>query len=136
MKILFILASLMAVLLLAAPTEIQAQQISRSATDAANKSWRPFWTQFSSAVRNKNKAAMKRLMSSEKDFFSGGGGETRDEWLKMLDDRKIWGLGQKSVAKGVVPFNEGGKIGRITKDRHLIFRYIGGRWRFVGIMGD
>ena len=111
-------------------------QTSRSVTAAANKSWQPFWTQFSSAVRKKNKAAMKRLMSSEKDFFSGGGGETRDEWLKMLDDRKIWGLGQKSVAKGVVPFNEGGKIGRITKDRHLIFRYIGGTWRFVGIMGD
>ena len=103
---------------------------------AAEKSWRPFWTQFSAAVRAKNKAAVKRLMSSERDFFSGGGGETRDQWLQMLDDNKLWGLVQKSVAKGVIPYNESGRIGRITKDRHLIFQYIGGRWRFVGVMGD
>src|SRR5215217_6879577 len=72
---------------------------------AAEKSWRPFWFQFSAAVRAKNKAAVKRLMSSERDFFSGGGGETRDQWLKMLDDNKLWGLVQKSVAKGVMPHN-------------------------------
>ena len=106
------------------------------AQSAAEKSWKPFWTQFSAAVKSKNKAAVKRLMSSENDFFSGGGGETRDEWLKMLDESKLWGLVQKSVTKGVVAYNEDGRTGRITKDRHLIFQYIGGKWRFVGIMGD
>lgn len=102
----------------------------------AEKSWRPFWTQFSAAVKAKNKVAVKRLMSSERDFFSGGGGETRDQWLQMLDDNKLWGLVQKGVAKGVIPYNESGRIGRITKDRQLIFQYIGGKWRFVGVMGD
>jgi hypothetical protein len=106
-----------------------------SAQSAADKSWKPFWTQFSVAVKSKNKAAVKRLMSSEKDFFSGGGGETRDEWLKELD-QGFWGGIQKSVAKGVKNYSEGGRAGRITKDRYLIFQYIGGKWRFVGVMGD
>lgn len=106
-----------------------------SAQSAAEKSWKPFWTQFTAAVKSKDKAGVKRLMSSEKDWFSVGGGETRDEWLKMLDDG-FWGEVQKSVAKGVVAYNEGGRTGRITKDRQLVFQYIGGKWRFVGIMGD
>jgi hypothetical protein len=107
-----------------------------SAQSAAEKSWKPFWTRFSSAVKSRDKVAVKRLMSSEKDFFSGGGGDTRDQWLQMLDDSKLWGEVQRSTAKGVVAANVAGRIERITKDRNLIFQYIGGRWRFVGIMGD
>lgn len=106
------------------------------AQGAANKSWNSFWTQFTAAVNAKNKASVKRLMSSEKDFFSGGGGETRVEWLKFLDDSRRWGSVQRSVAKGVVVHNDGRRLGRITKDQHLIFKYIGGKWRFVGVMGD
>ncbi len=105
------------------------------AQSAAQKDWNPFWTQFNSAVKSKNKAAVKRLMSSEKDFFSGGGGETRDEWLQSLD-HGFWGEIRKSLAKGVKAYNAEGRTGRITKDRYLIFQYIGGRWRFVGVMGD
>ncbi len=106
------------------------------AQSAAEKSWKPFWTQFTAAVKSKSKPAVKRLMSSENDFFSGGGGESRNEWLKMLDESKLWGEVQRSVAKGVVAYNEDGKTGRITKDRNLIFQYIGSKWRFVGVMGD
>lgn len=106
------------------------------AQSSASKSWNAFWTQFSSAVKSKNKAAVKRLMVSENSFMDGGGGETRDEWLARIHREKLWNLLQKSVAKGTVAYNEGSFNGRITKDRHLIFQYTGGKWRFAGVMGD
>lgn len=102
----------------------------------ANKSWNAFWRQFTSAVNRKNKAAVKRLMAEEKDFFSGGGGESRDEWLQMVEEQKWWGLLQKSVKIGTKPSDYDGKPGRVTKDSHLVFAFIGGRWRFMGPMGD
>lgn len=108
------------------------------AQSAANKSWKPFWTQFTVAVKSKNKAAVKRLMSS--NFIDDlSGTSTGDEWLKMLDDNKLWGWIQKSVAKGTVArvvYNEDDKPGRTTKDGLLNFQYIGGKWLFVGISGD
>lgn len=106
------------------------------AQSSASKSWNAFWTKFSAAVKRKNKVAVKRLMSSESEFFSGGGSENRSEWLQMIDDRRAWSDLQKSVASGTVAYNEGGRTGRITKDRVLIFQYFGGKWQFVGVMGD
>lgn len=103
---------------------------------AANKSWNSFWTQFTQAVNKKNKPAVKKLMASEQNFFSGGGGESRDEWLQMVDEQKWWELLQKSVRLGVKAEKYDGKPGKITKDRHLIFAYIGGKWQFMGPMGD
>lgn len=107
-----------------------------SAQGSTNKSWDTFWAQFSSAVKSKNKAAVKRLMVAENGFMDGGGGETRDQWLARIDKERLWNVLQMSVAKGTAPYNEGQFAGRITKDRHLIFQYTGGKWRFAGIMGD
>jgi hypothetical protein len=108
------------------------------AQSAAEKSWPSFWRQFSTAVNKKDKVALKRLMSSESDFFSGGGGESRDQWLQMLDQNKFWPLLQRSVRLGakayITPYEK--RLSRITKDRHLIFKFINNRWRFVGVMGD
>ena len=106
------------------------------AQNSSSKSWNLFWTQFSSAVKSRNKAAVKRLMVAENKFLDGGGGETRDKWLARIDKERLWNLLQQSVAKGTVAYNESNFIGRITKDRHLIFQYTAGRWRFAGIMGD
>ena len=102
----------------------------------AAKSWNSFWTQFSSAVNSKNKAAVKKLMASENDFSSGGGGETRDEWLAMIEKEKIWGLLQKAVKGGAKSYSYEGKPSRVTRDNQLIFVFIRGRSRFVGPMGD
>lgn len=106
------------------------------AQSSVSKNWNTFWTQFSSAVKSKNKTAVKRLMVSESNFLDGGGGETRDEWLNRIHKDKLWHLLQKSVAKGTIAYNEGNFTGRITNDRHLIFQYTGGKWRFAGVMGD
>lgn len=110
--------------------------VSMAPTTAANQSWSAFWTQFSSAVNKKSKASVKALMASENDFFSGGGGESRDEWLQMVEQQRWWGLLQKSVRLGVKVSNSDGKPGRVTRDNHLTFAYIRGQWRFTGPMGD
>lgn len=104
--------------------------------DAQGNDWNSFWTTFSNAVSKHDRVALKRLMSSEADFFSGGGGENRDQWIQMISERNAWRELQRSVASGTMPYNEGRRPGRITRDRTLIFQLIGGRWRFVGVMGD
>lgn len=124
LQILFLL------LLLLLPVSTFAQR------STANKSWNAFWSKFSTAVNKRNKVALKSLMASEKDFFSGGGGETRDEWIQMVEEQRWWGLLQKSVRLGVKADTYDGKPGRVTKDNHLVFAFIGGKWRFMGPMGD
>ncbi len=98
-------------------------------TSAANTSWNAYWTKFTAAVNSKNKTAFKNLMAAEKDFLSAGG-ETRDEWLASVS----WAEFKQSVRKGVKVDNYEGKPGRITKDNYLIFAFIGGKWRFMGVM--
>jgi len=103
------------------------------AQGAADKSWNPFWTQFAAAVKMKNKATVKRLMVPESGWYSGEG--TRDEWLGSLDKNGWWSRVQRSVSLGTMPFRDlSRRPSRITKDRQLTFQYIGGKWRFVGIM--
>ncbi len=99
---------------------------------AASRSWNSFWTKFSAAVNSRNRAGVKNLMASERDFFSGGGGETRDQWLASVSWREL----QKSVRRGTKNYNYDGKPGRVTKDNYFIFAFIGGKWRFIGPMGD
>ncbi len=105
------------------------------AQSAANKSWPSFWTKFSSAVRAKNREAVKNLMASESEF-SASGSTGRDDWLDFLHDNNGWISVQRSVAKGVRPFSGTGIPSRITRDSNLIFQYIHGKWRFMGPGGD
>jgi hypothetical protein len=113
---------------------ISQPKISR--TDLANKSWLAFWTKFSTAVKNKDRVAVKRLMVPEEDFMDGGGIETRDEYLERLDKDRSWGLLQRSIVKGTTTYNYGDTNQRSTKDGHLVFHFVNGMWRFVGVMGD
>ena len=101
-------------------------------TPAADKSWNSFWTKFSSAVKQKNRAALKSLMASEKEFYPGGGGGTRDEYLDLVSWREL----QQSVRTGIKADRTYGKPGRTTRDNYLIFAFTGGRWRFMGPRGD
>jgi hypothetical protein len=111
-------------------------QTSRSVNATANKSWQTFWRQFSAAVNKKDRAALKGLMVSEKDFDTGGAGGTRDDAIQELDRLHGWRDLQKSIASGTEPSRFGKGQSRITKDQRLLFDFIGGRWRFRGYMGD
>jgi hypothetical protein len=107
-------------------------QVSR----AADKSWDSFWKSFSTAVNRKNRAALKALMASEKDFSSGGGAGGRAGWLNDVERQNWWNLLQKSVRTGTKVYSESRQPARVTRDNQLVFKYIGGRWRFTGPMGD
>jgi hypothetical protein len=107
-------------------------QTSGSINAQASKTWPAFWRQFSTAIKRKDRAALKSLMVSESEFFSGGGGETRDEWITMIGWKQL----QTALVIGTMPYHEGRRPGRITKDKGLIFEFVGGRWRFTGVMGD
>lgn len=109
-------------------------QSSRSVNAAASKSWPQFWRQFSTAINKKDRAALRRMMSN--DFFDGGGGGTASDWIKFMDQSKLWGEHQRSVALGTKPYKLDKGPGRITKNSHLIFEFKGGRWWWWGIMGD
>jgi hypothetical protein len=103
------------------------------AQSSANKSWKPFWTQFSVAIKKNNHVTLKRMMS--KDFFNGGGaveGDPRDDWLKSMSGSFLRSH-KNSIAKGT---KSCGKSCRITKNDHLTFEYRNGRWLWTGIMGD
>jgi hypothetical protein len=107
-------------LLLLVPSAVFAQN-----NAAANRRWPGFWRQFTAAVRNKNRVGIKRLMSAEADFITVGGISNRNDFLRMFED------------KGTMSYtSQKGRPARRTKDRYLIFEYIGGRWRFIGLMGD
>ncbi len=97
-------------------------------TADASRSWNAFWTKFSAAINAKNKSAVKSMMVAERDFDSAGG-ETRDQWLASVR----WAELKQSVRKGVKVRNYDGKPGRISKDNYLLFAYVGGRWRFMGV---
>lgn len=100
------------------------------AQSAANKSWPSFWQQFSSAVNRKSKVALKNLMAPEKDFSSGGGIEDRNGWLRLVERERWWGKLQKAVRSGTSLRNDGRT--RATNEGDLWFRFIRGRWFFIG----
>jgi hypothetical protein len=102
--------------------------------------WEAFWTKFSTAVNNNDKASIKRMMSNP--FDSGGGGDySPDDWIKFIDDQAGWQTMRESVASGTKPFPEYSQEvkmpSRVTGNRYLIFAlHSDGHWRWVAVMGD
>ena len=92
---------------------------------AATKSWNTFWTKFSTAVKNKDRKAFIAL--TRKDFQDAGG-STIEEWI----DNTSWRELRNSVNQGTRDFSHSKEIGRITKDKNLIFVYGKNGWKFFG----
>jgi hypothetical protein len=124
---------LLLLLFLFVPSASFAQ--SKRTTETANKTWDAFWSKFSTAVKNKNKATIKSLASSR--FTWHDADDTVSAWLKNLDSSKLWYLVQNSVKKGTMTYDSGEKKPwQVTRDNHLLFVFENGSWRFYGIMGD
>lgn len=108
------------------------------AQSAAEKSWQSFWTQFSSAVKTKNRSAIKKLMASKIQFSDGD--VPPNTAIKYLDNAngELWQQVKESVAKGTKAYDSGNKKAtRVTKDDVLVFEFSkNGGWRWVGFMGD
>lgn len=63
-----------------------------SAPASPDKLWPSFWAKFRAAVNSRSKVRLKLLMAPESEFSSGGGGESRDEWLTLVSEQKWWPL--------------------------------------------
>lgn len=118
---------LMVFLLIPAITFAQTSQ----KTAIAEKSWNAFWMKFRTAVKTKNRAAIK-AMALQKDFEDGT--ETVDDWLRNVDTNNWWYLVRNSVDKGTGHYRENGsgRPARQTRDHHLHFVYTKNGWRFKG----
>ncbi len=137
MKIQRILA--MAFLMLAASATFS--QTSRATNAEANRSWQSFWRQITVAVNNKDREALRKLMSS--NFSDVSGGLNRDEWLRLIVQNErngSWKDLQKSFAKGTVVNRNWPSKGiptRVTRDNYYYFEFrTDKRWYFAGVVGD
>jgi hypothetical protein len=111
----------------------------------AGKGWSVFWAKFTSAVKNKNKVALSKLM--DPDFFGGVGSPSKSDWLKLLDN--FWKGLQESVSRGTVSSYSYGRgnatgmstyksrrLSRDTKDNNLHFEFYNNRWWFVSVASN
>ena len=128
------------VFLLLAPSAAFAQT-SRATNAAANRSWQSFWHQITAAINKKDRAALRKMMPN--DFFDGGGGLTRSEWLQFIDKNErngSWRDLRRSMAGGARihrTWSAKGVPTKVTRDNGYYFEYRrDGKWYFAGVVGD
>ena len=107
----------------------------------AEKAWTGFWDQFTSAINQKDHAALLRMMPS--DFSDGGGGLTARQWLKFIDDKEAhgsWRDLRKSMSSGAKinrAWSAKGVPTKVTRDNAYYFEFRNdGKWYFAGVVGD
>jgi hypothetical protein len=106
----------------------------------ADQSWPTFWRRFTTAINNKDREALKKMMPD--DFDDGGGGLPPDEWLQYIDENErngSWRDLRRSFAQGTRPDKRpaGGIPTRVTKDRGYYFEFRKDKkWYFAAIAGD
>lgn len=106
----------------------------KQAASNPSRSWDAFWSRFSAAIRNKNRAAIKSMASSRFDLPNID--NTVSGWIRNLDRNNLWSLVQNSVNKGTTSCDSvDGRPCRCTRDNHLYFVFENGRWRFSGVGG-
>lgn len=102
-----------------------AQAQSTATKKASAKSWNAFWMKFSKVVKNKDRKGFIAL--TRKDFQDAGGGNI-EVWI----DSASWSRLKSSVNKGTKDYSHGREIGRITRNKDLIFIYGKNGWHFFG----
>ena len=143
---------LILVLVLAIPQVCAAQSTSR-----ANRAWKPFFASFRSAVKNRNKAALTKMMSRDFYYLSSGGDEndnndTRDEAFQYWETANVgsWQTLEDILDKGTAPntvlrepgnlhpskiapplANNRRAIESRSFDWYAVFEYRAGRWYWV-----
>lgn len=124
--------------LLFIPSLVAVAQTSRLATSAANKNWPTFYSEFRLAVNKRDRAALKRMMSSpfNENCTVEGPAQTTDQGIAALD-RGGWQSLQKLLALGTKPWaSRKGRTRRVTKgdpENLQLFEFgADGRWRWLG----
>ncbi len=108
---------------------------------AAVKAWPQFWTAFRTAVKKRDRDALRRMISPK---FSvpvdapEGGFHSADDVIKWIDAMHLWPDLQKSLASGAKPSGaRDGRPRRCTNDTWYCFEFgTDWRWRLVEQTGD
>lgn len=111
------------ILMFVSATFTQAQ--SAAAKKAAIKTWNAFWMKFTKVVKNEDR---KGFIALTREDFQDVGGSNIEEWI----DSASWSRLRNSVKKGTKDYSHGRELGRITRNKDLIFIYGKNGWRFFG----
>ncbi len=102
----------------------------------ANSSWPAFWTQFSNAVKQKNKSALLRLAINSSRFDGGAGGDSAESWAERMVGGEEGKYFVSVVNSGVKATTLRAKGGKITRKHALYFEYVNNRWYWAGVLVD
>lgn len=113
-------------------------QTSRSVNATANKSWPKFYAEFRAAVNKRDKATLKRMMSSpfNENCTLEGPVQTADQGIEALDGGG-WRRLQKLLTSGTKPWgNSKSRPRRVTtgdNENLQLFEFGADvRWRWLG----
>lgn len=111
------------------PTVNHAQSI-------GNAGWNTFWRSFQTAVKNRNKSALRAMLSKESFVAAGGfiSDSERDSFFSEIR-RKEWAMMDAAIKKGIKRTDDTTKS---TRGGLLIFRLENGKWYWseVWFSGD
>ncbi|MGH9941725.1 MAG: tetratricopeptide repeat protein [Pyrinomonadaceae bacterium] len=115
------------------PTQSQNQTNVQPISDAAiEKSWTEFFTAFQKAVKQRDRASLKRMISSDWQVLTDDGlvKATPDQVVKVTDEDE-WKALESSLATGI-KIGKSSKTKRGTADCHHDFALeADGKWRWV-----
>ncbi len=115
-------------------------QKSRSVNVEANKSWTKFFAEFSTAVKKRDRPALKAMISDSFDWTAERLGVTPDGVVKILDEEKVWKILQKSLAvRRFIPTKYDSRPARQTKTDYPTCFFVfeaDGKWRWQAVLGD
>jgi hypothetical protein len=97
----------------------------------ASQDWGVFWSRFSTAVRNRNRAAILALAIDSSRFERDAGEDSREDWADRIAGRENKYF-VSILNSGFKPLN-GGKI---TRKGCLWFKFIDNRWYWAGTPCD
>lgn len=108
--------------LIASPTVNAQKQRGRTSrrtaiTGAAAESWKTFLPAFTAAVKNRDRAYLRKVMVKDFTYTFGDSADDQDEAFRFFDDRNNydgktgWQVLQEILAKGAVPDVENMRTG-------------------------
>jgi hypothetical protein len=100
------------------------------------EAWTDFWSDFSNAVKQKDKATLLKLAINDSEFDGGAGGEIKNDWAERIISNEEWEIFIADINKGVVPDEYRGKGGKITKECALYFEFKNNKWYWAGVLVD
>jgi hypothetical protein len=98
--------------------------------------WVDFWSNFSIAVKQKDKTTILKLALSDSEFDGGAGGESANDWVERMVSNVEWNTFIADINNGVVPDTYRGKGGKITKKCALYFEFKNNKWYWAGVLVD